>query len=358
MPRLTCACGAKYNFDESATGKKGRCKKCNRVFTILPDEDDGPIPLADDDAFDTELKQAAGRAKTRTPVHRVSAGGTGSLPVVRDMPVGDPSVPLVAPPTPARGYWGNVGWTFLFPTSINNLIIFFFMWGILCVSGILLSAAGCLGWVGQLVILGWYSAFRFETIAQAAAGEEDLPSLAFAGGILDGIVIPLLKWIGSWAIVLLPVGVCLAIMIRAGTFSSNQLGQLSVGGIGAMMQIAIAMELIALALLSVLALFIWPMVVLCVALGGFNSLSRVDLIVSTIIKTFPAYLFTAAMVVGTGVLDGVLSAWLGSGWLSSGKAILVEALLIGASLYLELVAMRLIGLYYHHFKHRFAWSWG
>jgi hypothetical protein len=39
--------------------------------------------------------------------------------------------------------------------------------------------------------------------------------------------------------------------------------------------------------------------------------------------------------------------------------------MLGASMVVGLVtvvtnvaAMRVVGLYYHHFKHRFAWSWG
>ena len=30
----------------------------------------------------------------------------------------------------------------------------------------------------------------------------------------------------------------------------------------------------------------------------------------------------------------------------------------GVGLYFEIVALRAIGLYYHHYKDRFAWSWG
>jgi hypothetical protein len=29
----------------------------------------------------------------------------------------------------------------------------------------------------------------------------------------------------------------------------------------------------------------------------------------------------------------------------------------GIGLYLDIVLVRLVGLYYHHFKSRFAWSW-
>ena len=37
---------------------------------------------------------------------------------------------------------------------------------------------------------------------------------------------------------------------------------------------------------------------------------------------------------------------------------IASLLVVGISLYFEIVAMRVIGLYYHHFKHRFAWDWG
>ena len=36
---------------------------------------------------------------------------------------------------------------------------------------------------------------------------------------------------------------------------------------------------------------------------------------------------------------------------------MLTVLLTGIGVYFDIVLMRLIGLYYHHFKHRFAWSW-
>ena len=38
--------------------------------------------------------------------------------------------------------------------------------------------------------------------------------------------------------------------------------------------------------------------------------------------------------------------------------IVVDVVLTLVKLYCWIVAMRCIGLYYHHFKSRFAWSWG
>ncbi|MEW6197403.1 MAG: hypothetical protein AB1601_01890 [Planctomycetota bacterium] len=113
-------------------------------------------------------------------------------------------------------------------------------------------------------------------------------------------------------------------------------------------------------------LFLWPMFVLIVAAGSLFDLRRLDLILETVIRAFPAYLIAAVVV-----------------WVSTGVALASSALLTAAGLtgvrfgqinwsmllvlplglaliqvYTTLVAMRTIGLFYHHFKHKFAWSWG
>jgi len=36
----------------------------------------------------------------------------------------------------------------------------------------------------------------------------------------------------------------------------------------------------------------------------------------------------------------------------------LRAALVPIEVYFTIVAMRTVGLYYHHFKERFAWSWG
>jgi hypothetical protein len=86
-----------------------------------------------------------------------------------------------------------------------------------------------------------------------------------------------------------------------------------------------------------------------VAIGGFATLRRVDLIFATMIKTFPIYLLTVAIVFGTAFIVPALEDLPGG--------LIGRVLVIGISLYGEIIALRAIGLYYHHFKHRFAWSW-
>ncbi len=116
-----------------------------------------------------------------------------------------------------------------------------------------------------------------------------------------------------------------------------------------------------------LGVALWPMVVLCVALGGFESLYRVDLIALTIIRTLPAYVLTLALmfgaivllrVLGTGTAVNAVSRDSATSGGAIGSSVLVHILTVGLSVYLDIVLMRLIGLYYHHFKGRFAYDWG
>lgn len=124
---------------------------------------------------------------------------------------------------------------------------------------------------------------------------------------------------------------------------------------------------VAFGALVVLGLFFWPIVILCVALGGFECILHVNLIGTTIVRTFPVYLFTAVIVFGAQsvgyMLAGFVATRLSAGedasmssWL--GASILVSFVVTGIAIYFEIVTMKLIGLYYHHFKHRFAWDWG
>jgi len=100
-----------------------------------------------------------------------------------------------------------------------------------------------------------------------------------------------------------------------------------------------------------------------VALGGFATLYRLDLIVLTIIKTLPIYLFTVALMFGAVFIEEKLLVAVSGGPQrpmsgTAGGILALHVLSRGLDIYLNIVLMRLIGLYYHHFKDRFAWSWG
>ena len=352
MPTNRCKCGAKYRYPESSIGKRAKCKKCGTIFTLKSEDDEAPIPIAADSDMRSEIAAAAAQAKSAPATPPVSAAYLPSAD--SEGRLGRTVIEEAPAPT---SYLRSLASTVMFLRSGHNAAMFVVVWGLLAFSYTLLRAAGCFGLPGQLIILGWYSAFRFDVIAEASAGEKDLPALAGTEGVYDGIIVPLVKWLASWVIVLLPAYVCLLFMLGTGTVTAGELSDLILGGVSGSLQGATA-EMVPFVVLLCAGVFIWPMIVLCVTLGGFATLSRLDMLILTIIKTFPVYILTVALVFGTDLLNGLLAALM-TGRVGEGLGgyFLLGILVAGIGVYFEIVAMRVIGLYYHHFKQRFAWSW-
>ncbi len=257
----------------------------------------------------------------------------------------------------ARSFWADVGWSFLFFTDPSNLISFFVFWVVLVV-GPMIPFAG-------ILVSFWYAAFRFAVVEESAAGEDALPSVR-VGDFFEDLLYPALRWTGSWILVLVPAFAYLVVGIAQNWVSPGEAADALSGGVVGMLSAATG-AMAPLVVLVYAGMFLWPMVILCLALGGFTSLHRVDLILRTVAATLPGYLVTVALVFGTSLLGQAISG-LAGGRLGSaakptlasllGTALLVNVLVTGISLYTEIVAMRAIGLYYHHFKAKFAWDWG
>ncbi|MHC5035592.1 MAG: zinc ribbon domain-containing protein [Planctomycetota bacterium] len=361
MPTQYCTCGAKYRFPDSALGRRVKCKKCGVVFKLTGKEDDGTIPIADEGLMG-EMATAAERftAAPASPRDSASSGQFGPGGSTMHLPSlesfgghGDVVVDRAVAPS---GYLRDLYTTLLFPAGLGNLVTFMFVWGMLFFSSAVLSFAGPIGLIGQFIILGWYCAYRFSVIAQAASGEPDLPALTLSEGSFEGIVLAILRWLGSWIVVLLPAYICMVVMLYLGISRGLTPMVLLSGGVAAAAQNA---DVFAVALLMFASILAWPMVVLCVALGGFASLVRVDLIVVTLFKTLPMYILTAMFVFGAKLLGTYLAFKLPQSYTSGIAVYFMGHLMVaGVGLYFEIVALRVIGLYYHHFKHRFAWDWG
>ncbi len=366
MVKHQCPCGAKYKFEPQHAGKRAKCKRCGAVF-VVPTEEQHPdmIPIADAPVGLMEEVAAAVQRGAPPPPPPVPGpfppGMTAPPPVVIEPPE-DISEPL-AVPGEGGDYASSLAQSFLFASSANNLVIFVIMWVLLLVSELLPHAPG-LGILGMFltiaviitifVIYAWYCAFRLNTIIEAAQGEADLPALTFTDGFLEDGLIPLFRWVGSWLIALAPAIVFAAV---TGAYALIQWSQ-AAGGIGALLAEAADGAPVFLALLGA-GLFFWPMIVLCVSIGGFSTLGRPDLIISTIFRTFPAYILTVVMVFGTVAMAWFMAAAMqGTGTTPNLSDVLVKSVfLVGVGLYLDIVAMRAIGLYYYHFKNRFAWDW-
>lgn len=220
---------------------------------------------------------------------------------------------------------------------------------------------------------GWYATYRMQVVACGAAGDEELPDVNETDPWT--LVTSLMQWLGSWVVALIPVYVyftCLALT-----------GQLQMGAFDLISALNSPRDsftdpgfVIALGL----SLYLWPMVVLCVSLGGIETLMRPDLLLVTMFRSLGGYSITAVLVACTFIADFAFAAFFTRhviGKLLANQAAtgtpptmvsLIEGLLFArvvicavggaVTVYLDIVAMQVIGLYYRHFKERFAWDWG
>jgi len=365
MAICRCSCGAKFKVPDESLGKKAKCKKCGSVFK-LTEEDEGLIPIADDPWPDMgEIAQAASSAASAaaTSAPKPPPGYKGVIIETADS--SDSSDDRENKAQGSRGFLSSVVWTLLFPTTPVNLLVFVGIFLIL-VFGQVASFAPLIGGFCSFVILGWYAAFRFNILQSAAAGESNLPGIELPTDWMDDVIGPFFAWLGSWLVVLLPVFSYIMIAWQRGTISGVEALEMTFGGFAAIWGGPQGASDVYYLLLC-LALALWPMVILCVALGGFASLVRIDLIFVTLARTLPAYIVTMVLVGGTMALGVLLAEYVAgkaapapgtraTGIMSSVMVLRISLLAI--AVYADIVMVRLIGLYYHHFKSKFAWSWG
>lgn len=364
MAKYTCSCGARYKFPDSALGKRAKCKKCGAVFT-LEVEDEGIFALADEPDFPqpSHLENPVDPEAAINQPQQGEVFTSSGHPVSRGLSASD-ALQSDGEQTSAKSFTSDVLWTFLFPSTPTNLISFLVIWFAMVIAPL----AGCVPLIGLLltiIVIGWYCAFRFMVLASAAAGEDNIPDVNISSDSRADYIVYFLKWTGSWIIVMAPAFIYLMLTLSQSSATVDSAVDMMAGGIGGILQGSGSGTGI-FEVLVYLGIFIWPMIILCIALGGFSAIYRLDLIFITIAKTFHVYAITVILVFGAIFIQVALEEIIAgkittntpntiTGVLAS--AIPLRILITGVSVYFEIVVMRLIGLYYFHFKHKFAWSW-
>lgn len=378
MAKYTCACGAKYKFPDSSYGKKARCGKCGAIFTLPEDPDS--VALAPEAPFiDETVRAVATQGVLFIPPSAPGFAASGTL--------GHAVTSAVE--TPTRPFVSDVLWTFLFPTTPGNFVTFLMLWLMLIFakflgSGFFPGLFQILAWGMFLAVVGCYYTYLFAVLAAGAGGDEELPRFDPPNSwLLEGIQ-AIVKWIGSWVVVFLP-----AAAYRLWYWSVQPVPGTTAAGPGVMQPQIMPVQdwpgwmtdLFAAAnglpgimslppdgldpfkVLVALGLFLWPIVALCVVLGGFSTLYRLDLMLVTIWRSFGPYLVTVALIWAAFFVEDTLSsltigAAVGAGGATFGASLRGAICILGLRVYFDIVLMRLIGLYYHHFKKTFLWNWG
>lgn len=302
----TCTCGARYRLPASAFGRSAKCKRCGTTI-VLP-------------------------ALATTPRGKKRRDESQDIQ------------PLFVRSEYAR-FVDETLKALQFPFSLNNLIIFAFVWLLICLKNFLNLGMSYRGAMGVAVLAAWFGAYRVQIVESAAGGEHELPPMSFSHGFADDVLGPFVRWLGSWLVVLWPSVIYAGYLASKGILRPFDLLAMASNGLGGLLRGGVTDQPI-LCVLIFVGLFFWPVVMLCVAIGDFGCLWRVDLIGKTLFRTFPGYLLVTAIVFGAFLTQSILEREFGSNCIGSAFAV-----------YFEIVACKVIGLYYHCFKSRFAWSW-
>ncbi len=321
MIDASCQCGARYRVPEELAGKRLKCKKCAGPIDV-------PVPDPPEDA-DAYVVDVLTDEPTILP-DVVVAG-----PAAAAAPAGASSRSAPFEPSHLPAYLKDCVASLMFFAESGNLLRFIVVAAIAMLQPLLLYGL-CIGLIAWIIVFGWILSFLFNVMLNAANGERDLPELTLIEGPVDTIVVPCFKYLAAGVAVFWPAVV-----------------------FGIVNPEAVEQEEPIFLLVIAACLFFWPMAMLMVGIGGVSSFARVDLMIRTLIRTFVPYFLVCVLSAGVFAASWYISrSLISSGGKASEHPIALQCVLQVLGLYFWVLAMRFIGLYYHHFKSRFAWTWG
>lgn len=294
------------------------------------------------------LAPAIPRADSATPPLAIP---TQTLEYAAREPQGD----LVPLKQAWGGWWRDVGRSAAFPLRLHDLVTVLVVLFIVCLGDFIGMFGLCFALPGYLICTGWYYSFQLNAVSGAAGREEDLPALALTEGLVGDVIIPLFKMLAVWAVILLPPLVLIGLGLAAGLTASDLLEGADEGLVQLVFASAVSPFGLAAVVTLLMGLMFYPLLVLVVAVGGFAALLRVDLMLRTVLRVALPYLVLVGLVYLTYFAPMLVASTL-ENMIDGGVLQLVIINMV--AVFLTVVTMRAIGLFYHHFKDRFAWSWG
>ena len=372
--KMTCPCGKRMAIDKQYIGRKIACPGCGKKFVL----DRARIAAMLQSAKKSAAPQPAVAAKAPPPMPAALDDEPAELDQDILTLIGDGEPVAAPPPDPAtavpsvvlvddsvelayargsskargRGqddaiqdakhsFWLNLTLALVYPVQgVGNALTF----AGLSVLALIQAAAATYGiggpimWIGRFTLYGWFCAFYMSVVIETSAGSSKLPGIRFEGSWWDDVFRPGLLFILAEIIVFSPPA-------------------LLAWRLDNLMPSAICLGV---------TLFLCPMIILLFSLSDAGSLFRIDLIAQTILRTLPAYILICVLLIGANVVDYIFPAakmlnLIGAISLPKDHFLIDPSWSLQIfqhilSLYMTAVCMRLIGLYYLHFKHKFAFE--
>ncbi len=365
MLHVACpSCGASYHVPDAKLGKHATCVKCGTRFVLAAP---APSPPAQNAEFEFD-DLARGTAQPHASPHVVASAA----------PASEPAAPAASTPTWGAASVGAAASSLIaaIPRYLQDVVgtmaLMFTPTGLIitvmlcCLQALKLLApyALCFGILMILIINGYVLSYYLHVVSSGTARDDTLPSLSLTDGIVEDILMPLLKFLAVFVITLLPFVASLIWQVVNERVDNELAGLLLAGVLSFDFSSFLSLTpLQALLLIPPLLLgqVLQPMFLLVVAVGGIRCLWRTDLMLRTVFGTLPAYMVLLVLFWGlnwaASLADSVLAAISKSDM--EGVPVTVIAIVrVVIETVVSVFTMRAIGLFYHHFKARFAWSWG
>jgi predicted Zn finger-like uncharacterized protein len=295
-------CGTRYRVPDASAGQRARCKRCGRPFALgtPPPELDDELRLTDIESLGRGQAVAAppSPAPSAAPVRPAEAAAV-SLGYAKGTAVGEGGAVGGAPMLSSfAAYPRDVAGTLRLLVTPGGLVTFVFVWMIVSVR-LLSGFALCLALPMILITTGWYLAYLLSVVESGAAGEDELPGLTLTEGFVDGIFMPLLKFLAVSVVATLPLDIALTWSVGTGRMALEDAFAVLLSSLatdyGPLLSLS-GEELLILGPSLLMAILLQPILLLVVAIGGIRSLIRFDLIFGTIARTLPVYLAVLLLV--------------------------------------------------------------
>lgn len=346
---VRCECGERFRVAAAMQGMTVRCRRCRQMVAVpRRDAPDADAPLHD--AADGRPRLEVVKPIKCYQCHAVMPPDIEACPrcgynrFTRSfVPAEEYLIPErpVEPSVGNRTFWMDALASFFVFTDSDNMVTLLFV--------ALIALVGAVGgWFHfgiMIIVNGWLFAYYISVLEHTAGDDEDLPALTLIDGWLDGIVRPCVFFIGSWLGVFLPA-------IVFGLFARVGLGDF----VNAILAGHISVRLWILAGLFAFGTFCWPAAILLMCTTSGFMVLRVDLWVRAVLQGFNAYLLMWFILFLVVVAQFAIGMVVGGAFAITGRTALRVGL-FGAviSAYGWVVSMRIIGLYYVHFKDRLPW---
>ncbi|MBN2560040.1 MAG: hypothetical protein JXQ75_03825 [Phycisphaerae bacterium] len=240
-----------------------------------------------------------------------------------------------------EGFWADAFASFSYPFTCGSNAAMFLVISLIALLYIPLGMVGRFGIVGHFVVTGWLCALYLSVVHDTASGSNDLPGIKVENGVVDGLLIPAVRYLGAFGVPMAPA----AFLSIALSFN------LVPGWLGSLSPI-----------LWIVGAFFIPLSLLLFSFDAVNAILRIDLVFRTIARTLIPYLtmWIMLLIVGIAYAISISPSFLAKIGLQSlipplpSLGVGGEMVFIILKVYLTVVAMRIVGLYYLHFRKRFA----